>query len=222
MIFLEGGTPNLLIQVKECQEDCWTLSRSIDMSRESVFYPNGTGPWGMGVFSSAEVQKMAEEKKWRLHDGRYVKNFEDFTKIPEILKKERIEKWSKLTGSTTSEENFRGVPAVALVADAFSVFDVAAWGPGNCLECIYRTLKKTIRLDYDRSNRGIAESWAEAVEKYGLRIEPLTFEALKSLRRQAEDHLRKDMRALPHRLSALLRGNECYPFTISSLRLPQS
>ena len=57
--------------------------------------------------------------------------------------------------------------------------------------------------------------------KYGLRLEPLDVEDLKSLRRQAEDSLRKDLSALPHRLSVLLRGSECYPYTINILRLPR-
>ena len=219
MNFRVSGTPHLVYHVRQIGSDEFKVSRSIDMSRESVFYPNGTGPWTVGTCSAKKVQEMAEQEKWRLHDGRLVSEFPDFREIPKILEEESAREWAELTGSATPQEEFAGAAAVVLVADAFSVFDVGSWDEcRGCRQALRWVLDQNIHLDYCR-DRGVAETWAEAVKKYGLHIEPIDADGLKALRRQAEDALRKEWSALPSRLSALLRSRRLYPKTISSLRL---
>jgi len=221
MNFRMSGTPHMVYHVRQIGSDEFKVSRSIDMSRESVFYPNGTGPWTVGTCSAKKVQEMAEQEKWRLHDGRLVSEFPDFREIPKILEEESAREWAELTGSATPQEEFAGAAAVVLVADAFSVFDVGSWDEcRGCRQALMWVLNQNIHLDYCR-NCGVAETWAEAVKKYGLHIEPINNDDLKALRRQAEDALRKDWSALPSRLSALLCSRRLYPKTITHLRIPR-
>ncbi|MCK4554180.1 hypothetical protein KAU19_04415 [Candidatus Parcubacteria bacterium] len=216
--FLAAGTPNMMYYILENSKGTYVVSRSIDMSREDASYPNGTGPWKVGEYTAQQIQKMAVEDGWQLQDGRNVGDFPDFREIPKILKKEFAKEWAEKTGSKTSEKKFTGAAAVALVADAFSVFDITPWDDchGN-RGALHRALQKEIVLTYD-DRRGVTKNWKEAVEKYGLHLEPVTTKGIKILRQQAEDNLRKDSHKLPDRLSALLTGANYN--SINSLHLP--
>jgi hypothetical protein len=205
----------MLYNIKGMASGEFNISRSIDESRESAFYPNGTGPWNVGSFSFKEVSQMAADSGWRLHDGRQVSDFPDFREIPQILAEEHAQRWADQTRSKTPESTFEEATAVALVADAYAIFDLAPMHPLGLPGTVQEARRKAINL-----HNG-AKTWGEAIDQHGFRIEPISMEGLKALRRQAEDQLRKQLHQLPQRLSALLTGSNCYPATISCLNLPK-